>query len=253
MYAQRLSLGGFVTLLALDIADTAWCIDALRFSTSESIAAASVYIASHILNQPRSLTDVARLAAVSERTTHNVYRAIHRDRYQLINDYWCQIVGGTTLGEAAEALPSLTWPPLQQARIEDENSDMEPSAIGDLDLVRRLCTELHEDADGSLELGSENPALSMAHSVADRMNTMGINWRTTNPWTIAAACAYMVSHLVLQGKTLEKVSLMCGIPSASVSNTYQVMYEYREHLVREASFERFFWSRKSALGCLPKP
>lgn len=58
IYTQQLHLSLPVAFLALGIADTADNMTVLRNGNAEAIAAASVYIASYILNQPRSLTDV---------------------------------------------------------------------------------------------------------------------------------------------------------------------------------------------------
>ena len=134
-------------------------------STAESIAVASVYIASHILNQPPSLTEVARLEGVSERTLYSVYRAIHYSRYNFVDDDWRENVGGIRLAEAAEALPSLTWPPLQQELIDSEGEDEEPielvnnnraSAVGGLELVKELCIDFYVNRDDNRDTDPNN-------------------------------------------------------------------------------------------------
>lgn len=116
--------------------------------TFKSIAAASFYIASHIPNQPRRITEAAHLAGISERTIYSVYGAIHYKLYNFVDEDWCEIVSGTTLAEAAEALPSLTWPSLQQEFIDSEGEDEEHIelannnrvfAISGFKLVKELC------------------------------------------------------------------------------------------------------------------
>ena len=81
VYSQPLSLNPPVAFLALGIADTAGSLTALRNSPGESKA---ICIASHIFNQPRWLTDVARLTVVSERRVYSIYRETHSDRYELV-------------------------------------------------------------------------------------------------------------------------------------------------------------------------
>lgn len=85
------------------------------------------------------------------------------------------------------------------------------------------------------------------------METMGINWGTVNPWTIAAACTYMASHMEFRSKTFDEVSRMSGVPSAWIRNTYTVMYRFREQILQEDWFEYIFWTRGDALLCLPRP
>lgn len=254
-YAHQLHLSPPVAFLALGIADTADNMTVLRNGNEEAIAAASVYIASHILNQPRSLTDVGRLTVISEREIFNIYRTIYYDRYELVDEDWRQIVGGTTLGEAAEALPSLPWPPLQHHfdGPEEMDDDHGPSTIGGLEIVKELCFDFHADNDNNVDNEIDIRIWRMAHHVAEQMETMNINWQTTNPWKIAAACTYMASHLVFQGKTFDEISAMSGIPSDSIRNTYQLMRRLRELIVQEHWFETFFWTRENAIYCLPEP
>ena len=255
VYAHQLHLSLPVAFLALGIADTADNMTVLRNGNAEAIAAASVYVASYIRNQPRSLTEIGRLTVVSERAIFNVYRTIYYDRYELIDEDWRQIVGGTTLGEAAEALPSLTWPPLQHHfdGPEEMDDDRGPSTIGGLGLVKELCFDFHADNENNVDNETNTQIWRMAHHVADHMETMKINWRTTNPWTIAAACTYMASHLIFQGKTFDEISAMSGIPSDSIRNTYQLMRGLREVIVQEHWFETFLWTRDNAIYCLPEP
>ena len=67
-----------------------------------------------------------------------------------------------------------------------------------------------------------------AHKSADQMEIMALKWGTVNPRTIAAACTYMASHLQFRAKTFEEVSLMSGVPPASIRDTDDVMYRFRE-------------------------
>ena len=257
-----------VAFLALNVAHTAENHPVLENSSAMSVAAASIYIASHILNEPRSLVNIARLTGVSERAIHIVYRAIYQDRYELIDENWCQRVGGTTQGEAAEALPSLTWPPLQHQFTTDSDGDDEEtteadnnsrtSGLGSLELVRELCFEFNADNVNALNpniriyrMAESIAVRMMAESIAVRMDSMALDWRTENPWTIAAACTYMASHLVSQRRTMEQVSVLSGIPSDWIRNTYQVMYRAREQIVQQDWYRNHDLERRNALYNLP--
>ena len=63
----------------------------------------------------------------------------------------------------------------------------------------------------------------------------------------------MSSRLGFRAKTFREVSLMSGVPSASIRNTYDVMYRFREQIVQKDWFEYIFWTREDALLCLPRP
>ena len=264
-YSQPLPVRNTVPFLAAGIAGAAYLMLSDRGVTSESIAAASVYIASQLLNQPRSLTDIGRLAGVSERTIHSVYRATHYNRYRLIDDAWRNCFGGTTLAEAAEALPLLPWPPLQREFIDGEGADerhveltnnSRASAIGDLKLVQKLCISFYETRENPLRIREADPnrfVWRTARKAAERMDTMGLNLGTVNPWTIAAACSYMASHIELRPTTVEEISGISGVPASWIRNTYEIMHRFREQIVQEDWVDSVFSTRRLALRCLPRP
>lgn len=253
VYACQLHVSRTVAFLASSIAEAADDMSILRRCHVQAIAAASVYIASHILNQPRSLTDIGRLTVVSERAIFVVYRAIYLNRYELVEEDWRRIVGATTLGEAAEAIPSLPWPPLQHQSDGPEEMDDNrvPSTIGGLGVVIECCIDFCFDND---EYTEENTHIfDMAENIAERMEILRLDLQTTNPWTIAAACTYMASHLVFRGTTFDEMSAISGIPSDSIRNTYQIMRGLRELIIQEHWFEPSLWSRETALYRLPGP
>ncbi|CAD6575003.1 MAG: hypothetical protein ASARMPREDX12_007057 [Alectoria sarmentosa] len=255
--AHQLGLSLHAAFLALNIADSADSLTRLEHCSVNSIAAASVYLASHILSQPRGLADIARLTAVSERAIQIVYTIIYSVRYELIDEDWRGIVGGATLGAAAEALPSLAWPPLDHEFIIDGEGDDEervegthdgrPSAIGGLELVKELCFEFQGPGDRA------NFVWLIAQKIAERMDGMALDWKTTNPWTIAAACSYMASYLVFNNTTLAEIGEAAGIDPALVRNTYEAMYGVREQIVQEIWFGAFAWDKEDAVMCLPAP
>ena len=238
-----------VVVIAASIADTAKHLPTLDRYSTESIAAASTYIASHILSQPRSLTDITCRAAVSERTIHSVYRDIYSERYRLIRERWRERYGGATVDEIAEALPDLPWPPLEHETIDrGAAGDSGPSALGGgLVLVKELCFKFNGDNE------PDNVIRVMAHKVAEKMDSMALDWKTVDLEIIAAACTYMASHLVFQGKSFEQISTVSGVNPASIHSTYEVMYGVRELIIQEEWFETFLWTRENALYCMPKP
>ena len=246
-YSEELELSLSIAFLALNIADTADDLVELEVYSVMALAGASVYIASHLLHRPKSL------AGDSERTIHNVYRIIYSSRYELVNEDWRRIIGGAaSLGEAAEALPSLPFPPLEVSFSDTEGEgeelvdmDLDSTSFG-LELVKELCFLFR---DGSLE----GRTWRMAEKVADRMDQMVIDWSTVNPWCIAAACTLMASHLALEGKPLEDVSAVSGVQHAAIRDTYEVMYNLRSYIVRDDWFDTNLWTRADALHFLPEP
>lgn len=255
-FAHQLHLSLPVTFLAVDIAESADHPVTRSNYSVVSLAAAAVYIASHILNQPRSLTDIAHSWDISERIIHAVYRNMYFERYEMINGTWRQLIGGATLFETAELLPSLTWPPLEFASTNgegeeeggiEEDNDSRPSGLGCLALVHELCSEYEWDN------AQDHDICGMAENIADKMDSMTLEWKTVNPWTLAAACTFMASSLVFQAKSFEQIGTFEGVNPDVIQNTYEVMYSVREEIVQEEWFEDFSWTRENALYCLPRP
>ena len=251
-YSRRLTFNSSIIAMAVRIADKADSLDSLNHHSAQSIAAASTYIASHLLEQPKSLTDVAGLTNVSERTIHSVYRDIHS---RLVIEDWCDIfdVEGEDM---TEALPDLPWPPLEhdfldrEGAVENEerrgeNGDNAFSSLsGSLELVKELCFKFHR---GNYP---DNYIWIMAQKLAERMHSMSLDWKTVNPGVIAAACTYAAAQLVFQSKTFEQISTVSGISSASIRTTYEVIFAAREQIVQEEWFESFFWTRENAIYCM---
>ncbi len=250
-YSRQLDLGLPVAFFAATIADASDFMDSLRDSPAGSVAAASIYIASHILDEPRALEQVVRVTTVSEDTIENIYKAIYADRYELVDEDWQRIVGGATLGEAAEALPSLTWPPLRDGSIDSLEMSNGFGSLSGLDLVKRLCYRFH--AENTLDEDAINNIKPVAEKIAQRMHNMSYNWGTTNPWTIAAACTYMASHLVFRGKTYARISAMTGIHAALLRDTYEIMYGVRELIVPEEWLRDLPTIRATGVNSLPEP
>ena len=257
LYAPLLHLSGNTNLLlALNIAEITEDMPSGPFVHGPTaITAAAVYVTSHLLHEPRSLPEVARTTAVSERLIQNAYRTIYFNRYSLVDDArWRATLGGATAGQAAEVLPDLTWPPLQYEVMDGEGEhegrmvEEYDSPETTLDLMHVLNYFFH----GNYHTG-DNPILIVANRIADEVAALVLDCYTPNPWTIAAACTYMASHLVLQGKTYEQVSAMSGVPADWIRSAYRVLYGARGRLVQAEWFGSDAQVSAIALQQLPEP
>ena len=55
-----------------------------------SIAAACIYMASHLMGQPKSPKDISAVAGVSDGTIRNAYKLIFPKREKLIDPEWLE-------------------------------------------------------------------------------------------------------------------------------------------------------------------
>ena len=256
-YTRSLRLDNHVARFVWDIIHSAGYLPGTDGRSAECIAAACVYIASHILLSPRSLAAVARHTHVRERWIHDTYQAIFSDRFGLIDEAWRSSVGGETLGQAAEILEHLSWPPFEPdfTQREDPNNDPVelgydnvPSVSDNIQLVKRLCVKFQRE--------SPRRSISicvLAQKIARQMASMAVDWHSINPWTIAAACTYMAASLLFRARTLEEVGAMSGIPLVLIRRVYRVMYRVRTELTQEEWFAEVPHTKSDALFCLPEP
>ncbi len=53
-----------------------------------SVAAASIYMVSHLMGEPRTSKDIATIAGVSDGTIKTAYRFLYQVRKELIEETW---------------------------------------------------------------------------------------------------------------------------------------------------------------------
>ncbi|KAF5671785.1 transcription initiation factor tfiib [Fusarium heterosporum] len=77
-----------VAKISRDLAEKANDISALAGRSPLSVAAACIYLACHIVGEPRSSLPIAKQAGVSDGTVKTAYKHLYAAREQLINKEW---------------------------------------------------------------------------------------------------------------------------------------------------------------------
>lgn len=83
-----------------------------RYSELE-LSAASVFMASHVRGEPKTLSEVARLTHVSSDTVHALYTELYFVQQRLRDVDWHGIFGGPRNVTAVEMRRTLSFPPLK--------------------------------------------------------------------------------------------------------------------------------------------
>lgn len=105
------------------------------------------------------------------------------------------------------------------------------------ELCNRFCNILNMD------MRSTNVAIGLAQEMASVGALAG-----RSPLSGAAACIYMASHLMGQGRTPKQISDVAKVSDSTIRNAYRSLYAERESLVLPE------WIEKGAnLDNLPKP
>ncbi|XXG98931.1 hypothetical protein Hte_005263 [Hypoxylon texense] len=92
----------FMENIAKVIADKSSSLKDLAGRSPLSIAAASIYLASHLFNEPRTSKDISEVAGVSDGTIKTAYRLMYPCREELVEKEWLAPKGGAKL----ERLPA---------------------------------------------------------------------------------------------------------------------------------------------------
>ena len=87
-YCGRLELDFKATNLAKDIAAQMSVIGALAGRSPVSAAAVSIYMASYLLDTPKSPADISKHITVSDSTIKNAYKSLYKLREQLVTAEW---------------------------------------------------------------------------------------------------------------------------------------------------------------------
>lgn len=93
-YSAALHLNASITICSHGIAEKCGSLNSLPGRSEASIAAASVYMASHIGLQPRTLREISQLADNTEGTIQTVYRRIYAYFHTMPEGTWTQICRG---------------------------------------------------------------------------------------------------------------------------------------------------------------
>lgn len=93
-YSAALHLNASITICSHGIAEKCGSLNSLPGRSEASIAAASVYMASHIGLQPKTLREISQLADNTEGTIQTVYRRIYAYFHTMPEGTWTQICRG---------------------------------------------------------------------------------------------------------------------------------------------------------------
>ena len=80
------------------------------------------------------------------------------------------------------------------------------------------------------QLGLNFTVEKVAKQLADNMTTSGI-LAGRSPLSSAAACIYMASHLLKEGKSAKEISAVAGVSDGTIRTAYKTLYGDRETLI----------------------
>ena len=70
----------------------------------------------------------------------------------------------------------------------------------------------------------------VSQELATKMSVVG-SLAGRSPLSAAAACIYMASHLMGQGKTPKEISVVAGVSDGTIRTSYKLLYVEKDKLI----------------------
>ena len=216
-YGYLLGLQIYAIRLSQEIGGGACEFAAVNDRSEVAIAATSIYIASHLLGDPRSLTEVAQVAGVNEGTIHKLYRQLQSQPQLPTPEELREDLGIAlrTVRGQAPALP--TYPPLNHEFGQFENSQ-------DVERVAEFLSSIPR----KLLLPSAHARTT--HRLARKLEYMA-SFTAEFPPYLAAVCLYMASWLTREPLAFEEIQKATGVKKDEVHAFYSRIYPVRAQLI----------------------
>ena len=174
---------------------------AFRGKSQDAIIAGCIFIACRQCKVPRTFHEIFELTRVQRKEIGRIYKALDKFFMDMNIERHNAVVENGGVPD-----PNNTY---------KTTSSTKPS-----DLCSRFCNLL----DLPYQVTSVSAALS------DRVTTMG-DLAGRSPLSIVAACIYMASYLMGNGKSAKEVSSVAQVSDGTIRQAYKTLYTNRERLV----------------------
>ncbi|KAI9678884.1 MAG: transcription initiation factor IIB [Trizodia sp. TS-e1964] len=174
---------------------------AFKGKSQDAIIAGCIFIACRQRKVPRTFREVFALTKVPKKEIGRVFKALEKFFYAQNKDKVDQVFqkGGTVYPETSYTTTIST------------------SAE---ELCIRFCSHLGLSAACTL----------VSQELAGKLTTLGA-LAGRSPLSAAAACIYMASYLMKQGKTAKEISQIAGVSDGTIRTSYKHLYAEREKLI----------------------
>lgn len=190
---------------------------AFKGKPQEAIIAGCIFIACRQCSVPRTFREIFALTKVPKKEIGRVFKAL--EKFFAAQD-----------SKKMEALTK------SGGVVDDSQQYKTTSSTKAHDLMIRFCNNLN--------LGQNCTTISQ--ELASRAANLG-TLAGRSPISSAAACIYMVSYLMKQGKTAKEISMVAGVSDGTIRNAYKHLYTDREKLIDLKWIE----NGKGDMGLLP--
>ena len=200
--------------LSLDIED----------HTPRLIVSTTLYMATHILNEHRSLGDISRVSSTQAEDIRRAYRRIYPTREQLIQPHMLRGLNNNIVQDFLNHLPAPNiengFMNHEEAGIGLEHYVLVPSGITQREFCHHCCDAL------GFPGGIRNTCSQLAGKIQGGPYLAG---RSSLP--IVAVSLFMISHLMYFETTIKQISDVVGISEGTIRDAYRSVYPWRGEVV----------------------
>jgi len=175
---------------------------AFKGKPQEAIIAGCIFIACRQCGVPRTFREIFALTKVPKKEIGRVFKTL--EKFFAAN-------GSKKMAEIREAGGVVD---------EDQVGYRTTSSTKAHDLMIRYCNNLNL---------TQN-CTTIAQALSERAATIG-TLAGRSPISSAAACIYMVSYLMKQGRSAKEISTVAGVSDGTIRNAYKHLYNDREKLI----------------------
>ncbi|RPA88978.1 cyclin-like protein [Choiromyces venosus 120613-1] len=174
---------------------------AFKGKPQEAIIAGCIFIACRQCQVPRTFREIFALTKVPKKEIGRVFKAL--EKFFAAQD--------------SKKMDEITK---SGGIVDDSQQYKTTSSTKATELMIRYCNNLNL---------TQN-CTTIAQELADRAATIG-TLAGRSPISSAAACIYMVSHLMKQPKTAKEISTIAGVSDGTIRNAYKHLYIDRNKLI----------------------
>ena len=195
---------------------------AFRGKSQETVIAGCIFIACRQCKVGRTFREIFALTRVSKPEIGRIFKALEKffaarnEKMKLSGEQSGGKSCGFTLAKFLELNLSVFL-----ASVDLHSSTFNSTeSTTPKDLCVRFCSHL--------QLPQRCAALSQ--DIALRLESIG-SLAGRSPISTAAACIYMASYLLGDGKTAKDISVVAGVSDGTIRNAYKLIYGQRENLI----------------------
>ena len=209
--------------------------------TSGCILSVSIYMASHLVGEPRSLREIATVTGVEADHIRFSYDLIYPERDHLTNTHLLSL-----LQDAFDAVAPLNWPaPGYELTDEQIDEQIENSLISRM--LRQACEG------GCNELGLDADVVEISTQIAENLCAAGL-MNALGPEGLTAAAIFMASCMVGCPVAAGRIAEVMDTSEVAVRAAYGAAHVNRHRLLDHAWLEEIGdGSVERVWGRLPPP